>query len=82
MTVADAIFSITPEGVRSVPRGVVGNSAAGVADAAEMIDTLAKLNAAIAETLIVTGDSRLSNARTPTAHTHPASELSDATVIP
>jgi len=77
--VADVIFSIPPEGVRSVPRGIVGNSTGSVVDAAEMVDTLAKLNGAIAETLVVTGDSRLSDARTPTSHTHAASELSDST---
>ena len=76
---ADVIFSIPPEGVRSVPRGIVGNSTGSVVDAAEMVDTLAKLNGAIAETLVVTGDSRLSDARTPTSHTHAASELSDST---
>ena len=42
------------------------------------INTLAKINAIITDaTLIDTGDARLSNARTPTAHTHPASEVTD-----
>lgn len=40
------------------------------------IDTLAELNAIITDaTLIDTTDSRLSDARTPTAHTHTASDL-------
>jgi hypothetical protein len=44
------------------------------------INTLAKLNAIVADaTLIDTTDARLSDARTPTAHTHTASELSDST---
>lgn len=42
------------------------------------INTLAKLNAIIADaTLIDTTDSRLSDARTPTAHTHTESDISD-----
>ena len=42
------------------------------------IDTLAELNAIITDaTLIDTNDSRLSDARTPTAHTHTASEITD-----
>jgi len=35
--------------------------------------------AAISGTAVITTDPRLSDARTPTAHTHPASEISDAT---
>jgi len=42
------------------------------------IDTLAELNAIVTDaTLIDTGDSRLSDARTPTAHTHTESEITD-----
>jgi hypothetical protein len=42
------------------------------------IDTLAELNAIITDaTLIDTADARLSDARTPTAHTHTASEVTD-----
>lgn len=42
------------------------------------LNTLAKLNAIVADaTLIDTGDARLSDARTPTAHTHTASEITD-----
>jgi len=42
------------------------------------IDTLAKLNLIITDTdLISTTDSRLSDARTPTAHTHTASQITD-----
>ncbi len=42
-------------------------------------NTLAKLNTILTDaTLIDTGDSRLSDARTPTAHTHPAAEISDS----
>jgi hypothetical protein len=42
------------------------------------IDTLAELNAIITDaTLIDTTDSRLSDSRTPTAHTHTASEITD-----
>lgn len=42
------------------------------------IDTLAKLNAIIGDaTLIDTTDSRLSDARTPTAHTHTESDITD-----
>lgn len=44
------------------------------------IDTLSKLNAIISDaTLIDTADSRLSDARTPTAHTHTVSEITDYT---
>ena len=44
------------------------------------IDTLAKVNGIITDaTLIDTTDSRLSDARTPTAHTHTASDISDST---
>lgn len=46
--------------------------------AATDIDTLAELNAILTDaTLIDTNDSRLSDARTPTAHTHTASEVTD-----
>lgn len=46
--------------------------------AAADIDTLAELNAIVGDaTLIDTGDSRLSDARTPTAHTHTESDISD-----
>jgi hypothetical protein len=42
------------------------------------IDTLAELNAIVTDaTLIDTNDPRLSDARTPTAHTHTASEITD-----
>lgn len=42
------------------------------------IDTLAELNGIITDaTLIDTGDSRLSDARTPLAHTHTSSEIKD-----
>jgi len=42
------------------------------------IDTLAELNAIVGDaTLIDTTDSRLSDARTPTAHNHTASEITD-----
>ena len=42
------------------------------------IDTLAELNTILTDaTLIDTNDARLSNARTPTAHTHTASEVTD-----
>jgi len=42
------------------------------------IDTLAELNAIITDaTLIDTADARLSDARTPTAHTHTASDVTD-----
>jgi hypothetical protein len=44
------------------------------------IDTLAKLNAIVTDaTLIDTTDSRLSNARTPTAHAHTVSDITDYT---
>ena len=77
---ADVIYSVPVEGVRSVPQGLIGNTDGDTADSAEMVDTLAKLNSAIADaTLIDTADARLSDARTPSAHTHPASELSDST---
>lgn len=66
----------------------VSNNASVVANTAKVgvttelkptdIDTLAELNAIITDaTLIDTGDSRLSDARTPTAHTHTASEVTD-----
>jgi len=43
------------------------------------IDSLAKLNGIVADaTLIDTGDARLSDARTPTAHTHTLSQITDA----
>ena len=42
------------------------------------LDTLAELNSIVQDaTLIDTGDARLSDARTPTAHTHTASEVTD-----
>lgn len=45
------------------------------------IDTLAELNIIIADgTLIDTSDARLSDARTPLAHTHPASDLASGEV--
>jgi len=45
---------------------------------AEDIDTLAEVNAIITDaTLIDTTDSRLSDARTPTAHTHVAADVTD-----
>lgn len=45
---------------------------------AEHINTLAELNAIISDaTLIDSGDSRLSDDRTPTAHSHTASDVSD-----
>jgi len=78
--VSDVIFSIEPASIRSVPQGLVGNPAAGVADQAAIVSTLADLNAALTDaTLIDTTDARLSDARTPTAHNHPASEISDST---
>jgi len=46
------------------------------------IDTLAELNALLTDaTLIDTTDSRLSDARTPTAHTHTATEISDSAPV-
>lgn len=52
--------------------------AAGGGLAQTDIDTLAELNAIVTDaTLIDTGDSRLSDARTPTAHNHTASEVTD-----
>jgi hypothetical protein len=43
------------------------------------INSLAKLNGIVADaTLIDTGDARLSDARTPTAHTHTLSQITDA----
>jgi hypothetical protein len=42
------------------------------------IDTLAKLNGLVTDaTLIDTNDARLSDARTPTAHTHTKSDITD-----
>lgn len=42
------------------------------------LDTLSKINATLTDaTLIDTGDSRLSDSRAPTAHTHTASEVTD-----
>ena len=42
------------------------------------LDTLANLNAKISDaTLVDTGDARFSDARTPTAHTHPATDVTD-----
>jgi len=53
-------------------QGALADSAVQPGD----IDTLAELNAIITDaTLIDTTDSRLSDARTPTAHTHTASDL-------
>jgi hypothetical protein len=50
---------------------------------AASINTIAKLNAIIADaTLIDTGDSRLSDSRTPTAHNHAASEITSGTLPP
>lgn len=56
--------------------------AAGGGDlSATDIDTLAELNAIVTDaTLIDTGDSRLSDARTPTAHNHAASEINSGTL--
>lgn len=60
---------------------VVANTAkVGVTDElkASDIDTFAKLNTIVADaTLVETSDSRLSDARTPTAHTHTASQVTD-----
>jgi hypothetical protein len=51
-------------------------SAAGSGLVEEDIDTLAELNAILTDaTLIDTGDSRLSDARTPTAHTHAQADI-------
>jgi hypothetical protein len=53
-------------------QGTLADSALQSAD----IDTLAELNAIVGDaTLIDTTDSRLSDARTPTAHTHTASDI-------
>lgn len=69
--------------------GVLGVGGALIAMTADLaayaatadINTLAKLNAIVAGApLIPTTDGRLSNARTPLAHTHPAGDLASGTV--
>jgi hypothetical protein len=60
------------------PKGEDGGAGGGDLSQTD-IDTLAKLNGIVADaTLIDTGDARLSDARTPTAHTHTLAEISDA----
>jgi len=60
------------------PKGEDGGAGGGDLSQTD-IDSLAKLNGIVADaTLIDTGDARLSDARTPTAHTHTLAEISDA----
>mgnify|MGYP003647133971 FL=1 len=58
-----------------------GDHSGGGYLASTAIDTLAELNGIVGDaTLIDTGDSRLTDARTPTAHNHAASEITSGTV--
>ena len=58
-----------------------GDHASGGYLASTDIDTLSELNIIVGDaTLIDTGDSRLSDARTPTSHNHAASEITSGTV--
>ena len=58
-----------------------GDHSGGGYLASTAIDTLAELNGIVGDaTLIDTGDARLSDARTPTAHNHAASEITSGTV--
>jgi hypothetical protein len=60
------------------PKGEDGGAGGGDLSQTD-IDSLEKLNGIVADaTLIDTGDSRLSDARTPTAHTHTLSQITDA----
>jgi len=66
--------TLAEAGVATAAQGSLADSAVQSTD----IDTLAELNAIVGDaTLIDTGDFRLSDARTPTAHTHTASEVTD-----
>lgn len=63
------------ESFATAAQGALADSAVQTSD----IDTLAELNAIVTDaTLIDTNDSRLSDARTPTAHAHTLSEITDA----
>jgi hypothetical protein len=80
LTAADITFtpngSIAATNVQAAIQEVRDEAGGGLS--ATDIDTLAELNAIITDaTLIDTTDARLSDARTPTSHTHTASEITD-----
>jgi hypothetical protein len=79
---ADSVHTHTKSDITDFNDGDYATAAQGAtADSAIQpgdIDTLAELNGIITDaTLIDTSDPRLSDARTPTAHTHTASEITD-----
>ena len=71
--VVDAIDNLNPAAFATAAQGVTADSALQPED----IDTLGKLNTIVAEDVVGTNDSRLTNARVPTAHTHVAADISD-----
>lgn len=74
--VVDAIDNLNPAAFATAAQGITADSALQPED----IDTLGKLNAIVAEDIVGTNDSRLTNARVPTAHTHVAADISDLTL--
>lgn len=68
--------------VFDIPLSGAAIAAHDLGGASHTADTLANLSSKISDaTLIDTGDSRLSDARTPTAHTHAAADVNSGTFV-
>lgn len=66
-----------PQGSQGI-QGIQGPAGADGADGSDASVTSSNIAAALGGAAVITTDSRLSNARTPTAHTHPLSDLTQS----